>query len=165
MENFWEVAVPLLALFGSIILAIVLLARARERARPNEEEEAKRAYPPSASRRQRKILSQFEPDPEIPTLMDMVRAEIEELGIEEIPGGEGVGGAVLLKVYRRDWKATWTQDGLEFRVAEGVDPGAAEEADVVLIGKEGAEPPADDQPDPPVVAESDPPDVEESDLT
>ncbi|MDJ0664176.1 MAG: hypothetical protein QNJ75_06420 [Acidimicrobiia bacterium] len=145
MENFWEIALPLLALFGSIILAVVLLARARQSARPKEEEEEKRAYPPSASRRQKKILAQFEPDPEIPTLMDMVRAEIEELGIEEIPGGEGVGGAVLLKVYRRDWKDTWSQDDIEFRVAEGVDPGAAEEDDVVLIGKEGAEPPEDDE--------------------
>ena len=162
MEDFWEVGVPLLALLGSIVLAVVLLARARERARPEQEEEEKRAYPRSASRRQRKILSQFEPDPEIPTLMDMVRAEIEELGIEEIPGGEGVGAAVLLKVYRRDWRASWARDDLEYRVAEGVDPGAAEEADVVLIGQPGAQPPEDEEPDSPEEAEPESPDDEES---
>ncbi len=148
MENFWEIAVPLLALFGSIILAVVLLARARDRARPEQEEEEKREYPRSASRRQRKILSQFEPDPEIPTLMDLVRAEIEELGIEEIPGGEGVGAAVLLKVYRRDRAADCTHDGIAYRVAEGVDPGAAEGPDVVLICEECTSASDDEESDP-----------------
>lgn len=145
MEEFWEIAVPLLALLGSIILAIVLLARARERARPEETEQAQRPYPPSATRRQKKILSQLSPAPEIPTLMDLVRAEIEDLGIEEIRGGEGVPPAVLLKVYRRDRSADCTHGDIEYRVADGVEPDVAGENDVVLHCAECANPPEEQE--------------------
>jgi len=147
MEDFWEIAVPLLAMLGSIVLAIALLARVRERARPEEDEQARRPYPPSASRRQRKVLAQLSPDPEIPTLMDLVRAEIEDLGIEEIPGGDGVGPAVLLKVYRRDRAATCDHDDIEYRVVEGVDPDLAEEDDVVLYCAQCANPPDEAEPE------------------
>jgi hypothetical protein len=146
MEDFWEIAVPLLAVLGSIVLAIVLLARARERARPDDAEQAQRPYPPSASRRQRKILSQLSPAPEIPSLMDLVRAEIEDLGIRQIPGNEGVASPVLLKVYRRDRPATCTHEDIEYRVADGVTPDAAGEADVVLHCEQCANPPDDDEP-------------------
>ncbi len=143
MEDFWEIAVPLLALFGSIALAVALLARLRTRARPEDEQQPTRPMPQSATRRQRKILAQFEPDPEIPTLMDMVKAEIEELGIESIPGGEGVGAAVLLKAYRRDRAETCEHEDVEFRVASGVDPADVTEDDVVLHCPDCAREPAD----------------------
>jgi hypothetical protein len=145
VEDSWEIVVPLLALLGSIVLAIFLLARARERARPDDAEQAQRPYPPSATRRQRKILSQLSPIPEIPTLMDLVRAEIEDLGIEQIPGGAGVASAVLLKVYRRDRAATCTHEDIEYRIADGVRPDAAAEADVVLHCAQCANPPDEEE--------------------
>ena len=147
MEDVWEIALPLLAMLGSIVLAFVLLTRVRERARPEEEEQAKRPYPPSATRRQRRILDKFEPDPEIPTLMDLVRAEVDDLGLEEIPGGDGVGAAVLLKVYRRDRPAACEHEEIEYRVAEGVDPETADEDDVVLYCAQCAQQPDDEEPD------------------
>ena len=144
MEGFWEIAVPLLALLASIILAIVLLARARERARPDDDEKAKRPYPPSASRRQRKILAQLSPDPEIPTLMDLVKAEVEDLGLEDVPGGGGIPPGVLLKVYRRDRAENCSHDGIEYRLGEGITPDEATEEDVVLHCPECATQPDDE---------------------
>lgn len=145
MEDFWEIAVPLIALFASIILAIVLLARARERARPEEDEPAKRPYPPSASRRQRKILAQLSPEPEIPTLMDLVRAEVDDLGLEQIPGSEGVPAGVLLKVYRRDRSETCSHEDIEYRIADGVTPAEATEEDVELYCPQCAIQPVDEE--------------------
>ena len=133
MEDFWDIAIPLGALIGSMTLAAVLLSRARSHAKPDEAE-AGPPIPVAASRRQRRILEKLEPLREPPTLMDLVREEIAELGIEEIPGHEGVSGPVLLKVYRRDHPAVASCEhgSLRFEVESGTDPGAAEEEDVSL---------------------------------
>ena len=134
MDNFWEIAVPVLALFGSIALAAALLTRQRAKLRPEHEDPAVPEIPTAASRRQRKVLEQLEPAPEIPTLMDMVRTEIQELGIEEIPGHEGLPGPVLLRVFRRDQavRESCPHGRFEFRLAADVDPAEAMEKDVEL---------------------------------
>ncbi|MCP3998354.1 MAG: hypothetical protein GY722_25315 [bacterium] len=138
MEGFWDIAIPLAALLGVIVLAAVLLARARNNAKPDLPEGAI-PIPASASKRQRRILSTLEPDPEIPTLMDLVREEVADLGLEDIPGATGLSRPVMLKAFRRDALADCSHDTREFVVTDGVDPANALEADVELVCSECAE--------------------------
>lgn len=154
MEDFTEIAIPLAALLGVIILAIYLLTRAREHARPKDEPPEK-AILRKASRSQRKILEKLEPIPELPTVMDLMREEIAETGVENIPGHEGLAGPVMLKVFRRDRdvRERCTHDGYAFVVADGVEPSAATEEQVSLYCDEcGILPPAP-------AADSDPQDL------
>lgn len=132
MDGFWDIALPMAALFGSIVLAFVLLTRARNNAKPDLPEDVV-PIPSSASRRQRRIVSKLEPLPEIPTLMDLVREEITDLGLEDLPGAEELSGPVMLKVYRRDVRDDCTHDAYEFIVSDGVEPPDALESDVELV--------------------------------
>ncbi len=133
MENFWEVAVPIIFLFASIGIAIALLTRQRSRVRPEHEDPTTPPIPATASRRQRKVLAQLEPNPEIPTVMDLVRTEIAELGIDQIPSAAGLSEPVVLKVYRRDATEGCDHEGAEFVVAEGVVRADALEDDVTFV--------------------------------
>ena len=141
MDEALDVVIPLLALLGSIVLAFVLLARARSRAKP-EPPESGVQVPASASKRQRRIIEKLDPVPDIPTVMDLVRAEVEELGLEEIPGAAELPRPVLLKVYRRDEaiRMACTHDGIEYRVAAGVEPADAEDGDVDLYCEQCGDP-------------------------
>lgn len=134
MEDFWNIAIPIAALIGSMILAGVLLTRARNNAKP-EVAETTPEVPASASRRQRRVMEKLEPVPQLPTLMDLVREEIAELGIREIPGNDDISETVLLKVYRRDVPAIekCEHEGSEFVVADGVPADEATEEDVKLV--------------------------------
>ena len=134
MEDFWDIAIPFAALIGSMVLAGVLLTRARNHAKPEPPATAPQ-LPASASKRQRRVLETLAPAPELPTLMDLVREEIEDLGIEEIPGHEGVSDAVLLKVYRRDLPSieSCEHETYEFVIAESVPADEATERDVRLV--------------------------------
>lgn len=126
-----------IALAISIGLAVSLLARQRARARP-EDADVPNQPRPIRRTRQQKILEKLEPLPEIPTVMDLVREEVAETGVENIPGHEGLTGPVMLKVFRRDQLARerCTHDGIEFLVAEGIDPPNALERDVSLFCKQ-----------------------------
>lgn len=132
--NTWDIIIVLIALVGSTILAGVLITRARSRAKP-EPVEGKPQIPATASRRQRRILERLEPNPAIPTLMDLVNEEIAELGIREIPGSEDISGPVLLKVYRRDEQVReqCPHDTYEYVVADGVSRDEAVDDDVRLF--------------------------------
>jgi hypothetical protein len=133
MEQSTDIFIVVAALFGSMALAGVLLTRARSRAKSDGPESGVQV-PASASRRQRRILESLEPDPRIPTLMDLVREEMAELGIEDIPGHEDISGPVLLKVYRRDEQVRQRcpHNGYGFVVTEGVRRDEATESDVWL---------------------------------
>lgn len=137
MEQSADIFIVIGALFGSLILAGFLLTRARNRVKP-EDTESGVQVPASASRRQRRILTSMEPDPEIPTLMDLVREEITELGIEDIPGHEDISGPVLLKVYRRDLQVReqCPHHGYGYVVTEGMRRDEATESDVWLYCEE-----------------------------
>jgi hypothetical protein len=133
MEDQWDIVIVLFALVGSIALAGVLLARARKRVNP-EPTESKPEIAASASRRQRRILENLEPPPQIPTLMDLVREEIEDLGIQDIAGSEGISDPVLLKVYRRDQavREQCPHNAYEYVVADDVRRDEAGDDDVRL---------------------------------
>ena len=125
----------LIALVVSIALVAFLLARQRDRHRP-EIDPKDPAPPPTTQRptRQEKLLQKLDPLPEIPTVMDLMRAEIKETGVEEIPGHEGLTGPVMLKVFRRDAavRESCTHEGFAFVVGDGIDPEAATEDHVRL---------------------------------
>ena len=123
-----------IAIVISIGLAATLLSRQRENARPDDDLEPKKQSGWTTSRRRERILEKLEPLPEIPTVMDLVREEVAETGVENIPGHEGLTGPVMLKVFRRDQavRDRCTHDGYTFVVAEGVEPSEALEDDVVL---------------------------------
>lgn len=145
-------ATALVALVISIALAVYLLTRQRQRNRPEIDPE--NPHPPPRGRRltrQEKLLQKLEPLPEIPTVMDLMRAEIEETGVEQIPGHEGLPGPVMLKVFRRDAavRERCTHDGFAFVVRGGVEPEATTEDDVWLYCEQCGDSASDDEEKPP----------------
>jgi hypothetical protein len=133
-----------IGLLISVGIAATLLSKQRAHARP-EDYEPKKKSGWATSRRQERIMEKLEPLPEIPTVMDLVREEVAETGVENIPGHEGLTGPIMLKVFRRDQavRDRCTHDGYAFVIAEGVEPSEALEADVVLYCEQcgPAEPP------------------------
>ena len=122
-----------IAFLASIAVAIAMLTRQRARTRPEESELSDE--PPLPRSRQARIMAKLEPLPEIPTVMDLVREEIEETGVERIPGHEGLPGHVMLKVFKRDHliRERCTHDSYEFVVRDGVSAPDALEDDVTLF--------------------------------
>lgn len=122
-----------IAFLASIALAFVLLVRQRERVRPEDSDVVTKPRIPR--NKQERILSKLEPLPEIPTVMDLVRQEVEETGVEKIPGHEGLSGPVMLKVFKRDQFVveSCTHEAYEFVIRDGVSPTDALEDDVQLF--------------------------------
>ncbi|MCP4966265.1 MAG: hypothetical protein GY926_13665 [bacterium] len=122
-----------IAIAISIGLVVMLLTRQRAAARPADYEPKKQSGW-TTSKRQQRIMEKLGPPPEIPTVMDLVREEVAETGVENIPGHEGLTGPVMLKVFRRDQAVQdrCTHDGYAFLIAEGVEPSEALEGDVTL---------------------------------
>ena len=60
--------------------------------------------PKRLSKREKRLeqIRAGEPEYVPPTIDDLVSEEIVEIGADQIPGGEGLAPAVLLRVYRRD---------------------------------------------------------------
>jgi hypothetical protein len=140
------VTAAIIALVVSVALVAYLLTRQRERLRP--EIDPNDPPPPPAARRptrQEKLLQKLEPLPEIPTVMDLMRAEIEETGVARLPGHEGLAGPVMLKVFRRDAavRERCTHEGFGFVVRDGVEPEAATEDDVHLYCEQCGNTPID----------------------
>jgi hypothetical protein len=129
-----EAAVPIVLLLVAVGLAALLLTRQRSRLRPTDLEPEKEVLL-KASRRQRRVLEKLDPLPEIPSIMDLMRQEIAETGVEEIPGHEGIPGPVMLKVFRRDQltRERCTHDAFEFVIQDGIEPAAATEDNVRLF--------------------------------
>lgn len=134
MDSALEVAIPVMALLASIGLAVALLTRQRSRVRPETVEPQQESLQ-KASRRQKRVLEKLEPLPQIPTLMDLVREEIEETGVEKIPGHEGLSGPVMLKVFKRDHliRERCTHDAYAFVIQDGIEPAEATENQVTLF--------------------------------
>lgn len=134
MDDVVSAAVPILAVFAFIGLATFLLTRARAHARPPAETPEEKVLQ-TASRRQQRILEKLEPLPEIPTVMDLMRQELEETGVEQIPGSEGLSGPVMLKVFKRDAaiRERCDHDAYEFVMEDDVNPEEATEDQVVLF--------------------------------
>ncbi len=137
----------IVALVISIVLAALLLTRQRNRHRPEMDPNDPSSSPQPRRRptRQERLLQKLEPLPEIPTVMDLVRAEIEETGVERIPGHEGLTGPVMLKVFRRDAAVMegFSHEGYGFVVRAGIEPEADTEDDVRLYCEQCGDLPGD----------------------
>jgi hypothetical protein len=85
------------------------------------------------SRRQQRILAALPPNPDIPTIADLVREEAEALGVEEVAGGDGIALHVRLKVWKRDHDPDRCHGGRwVFRLRSGVAAADAGPDDVSL---------------------------------
>lgn len=92
--------------------------------------------PRRKSRREKRLeqIRAAEPEYVPPSIEDLVAEEIEDLGVDRIPGGEGVAPAVLLKVYRRDTgrNEDCAPENRRYLVADGVNAEDAGVGDVRL---------------------------------
>ena len=63
----------------------------------------------------------------VPDILELVHQEVVELGIADIDGSDGIDPSLLLQVYRRD--EVNCEDGAELRfvLADGTDPGDADQ--------------------------------------
>ena len=125
--------VAAIALVASIALVFVMLVRQRSRTRPEGHEPGSDLSIPRGKRE--RIMAKLEPLPEIPTVMDLVREEVAETGVDKIPGHEGLAGPVMLKVFKRDHEvvAQCTHDAYAFVIADDVSPEDADESHVRLL--------------------------------
>lgn len=79
-------------------------------------------------------------------IMDLVRQEVADTGIDHIAGGDGIDVTVRLRVWHRDESTRLLVEGnpdrLRFVLADGVDPAEADVDDVRLVAaaEEGATP-------------------------
>jgi hypothetical protein len=102
--------------------------------------------------RRRELKEQLAATPERPPIdiHALVREEVADLGIDRVPGGDGVDLAVLLRVWRRD-EAVHGQcaEGIiHFQLRPGTVPDTAEDQDVrlVCVAIDGDAPPWEDPP-------------------
>jgi hypothetical protein len=61
-----------------------------------------------------------------PDIIELIQAEITELGIDRIEGSDSIDPSILLQVYRRDEVICAEDSSLQFVLADGVDPSDAD---------------------------------------
>ena len=122
------VAFAVALLVVGVVFGRMLMRRDAERKRVEHEGRKRRM-----TRRER-ILATLEPDPEIPTVIDLMHAEARDTGVNEFAGGDRLEVPVKLKVWHRDGgpHAECPRQGLRFEVADGVEPEHATVEDVRL---------------------------------
>ncbi len=131
--------VAIIAFVVSVVIVAGVLLRQRSRVevdgQESDDQPAAKPRPTRRTTKQERMLQKLSPLPEIPTIMDLMREEIAETGVETIPGHEGLTGPVMLKVFRRDApiRVRCTHDAIEFVVRDGTEPEEALEDDVVLF--------------------------------
>lgn len=89
----------------------------------------------SGNRRKREAIADLQREREslhTPDILELVNEEVQDAGITDLAGAEGIDPAVLLKVWKRDREDCAEQAG-RFVVADGVEPSAATEADVTFV--------------------------------
>ena len=103
MEDFWDIAIPFAALIGSMVLAGVLLTRARNHAKPEPPATAPK-LPASASKRQRRVLETLAPAPvllkvyrrDLPSIESCEHETYEFVIAESVPADEATERDVRL---------------------------------------------------------------------
>ena len=111
-----------------IVVVAVTFTLGRMFLKRNEWVEAK----PKTKQHQK--IQQFEPEHTPPSIEDLIEEEAADLGLNEIPGGEGVETSVKLRVWHRDASArSGCADGaLHYEVDDGVEPAEAQLGQVHL---------------------------------
>ena len=129
-----ELALAAVIAVGALIFAFSFAGRARK-AQGVDDPPKKRL-----SKREKKLeqLRQYDPLPEPKAILDIVREEAEDLGVNDVPGGEGLEIPVKLKVWHRDEAIREACDGdVRYEVAADVPPAEATVDDVRLVGADG----------------------------
>ena len=128
--------VALAVLIAAVGIGYALSRVARIRKELPELAEAEKK-PKRKSKREKRLeqIRAEEPEYVPPSIDDLIAAEIAETGVKDIPGGEGLPAAVLLKVFRRDTATAETCPPAErrFVLADGVNAAEAGVDDVRLI--------------------------------
>lgn len=130
-----ELILPVFIIAAALIFAFGRMSRTRANHPPEVER------PRRQTRRERKLEAwrTANPDPDLPTMFDLMIQEADELGVNDIPGGEGLEVPVKLKVWRRDEAVrTGCETGVRFQILAGVDPQTATEDHVQLVCDDGA---------------------------
>jgi hypothetical protein len=130
-----EVAAAFVIASAVLLFVFARLQRARRRLDTTQEPT------PRKSRRQRKLeqIREFDPLPEPKSVFDIMMEEAAELGLDAIPGGEGLEVPVKLKVWRRDAAVREACAGaVRFELADGVAAETATVDDVRLVCPEPA---------------------------
>ena len=85
--------------------------------------------------KQHRKIQEFEPVHEAPSIEELIEEEAADLGLHDIPGGEGIETSVKLRVWHRDGAArsNCAEGALRYEVDSGVDPDAADIAQVHLL--------------------------------
>lgn len=125
-----------IAVFVTMGVMVTLTRRTRERAE-EAQDGAQPAAPKPRTKRQKRLIAQMAPPPQIPTIEQLVAEEAAATGVNDISGGEGLDVSLKLRVYWRDEVVRkGCEDGqLEFRIAAGVAPEVADVDDVRLVCK------------------------------
>ncbi|MFQ5555257.1 MAG: hypothetical protein ACE5GC_07810 [Acidimicrobiia bacterium] len=136
------IAIAIVALLVALVLVFGRLQGARE-ALKTDAEPAERK-----SRRQRKLdqIRATNPMPEPKSIFDIMMEEATDLGVDDVPGAQGLELPVKLKVWKRDTAIRQEWPGaFRYEIAPGVDAASATPDDVHLVGN--AEEPAAPEPD------------------
>ena len=84
--------------------------------------------------KQHKKIQEFEPEHTTPSIEDLIEEEAADLGLNDIPGGEGIETSVKLRVWHRDGSVRSGCAGgtLRYEIDDGVEPADAELGQVHL---------------------------------
>ena len=133
-----QLAIAFIIAAGVLIFVFTRLQRARnEQLSPKEEPKERK------SRRERKLekIREYDPLPEPKSIFDIMNEEADELGINAIPGGEGLEVPVKLKVWRRDEGIREAcGESVRYEITAGVEPETATVDDVWLVCADGTKP-------------------------
>ena len=111
---------------GFVVFAVVagvLYLRMLKRRRELLPEQAEKPRVSRRMQRQLEKVREFDQyEPEVPTLEELIAAEVAETGVDDLPGHGGLDTAVKLKVYHRDEAVHdgCRDRGLHFAVRDGV---------------------------------------------
>jgi hypothetical protein len=88
----------------------------------------------TGSQRKKEAIADLQREKEAlhtPDIIELVNEEVREAGITDLPGAEGIDPVILLKVWKRD-RDDCGDGAQRFVLADGVEPSAATETDVVF---------------------------------
>ena len=89
----------------------------------------------SGSRRKKEAIADLQREKDslrTPDILELVEQEVNDSGITDLPGADGIDPVVLLKVWKRDGGDCGEGEG-NFVVADGVEPSAATETNVTFL--------------------------------
>lgn len=114
--------------------------------------------------KQHRKIQQFEPNHEAPSIEDLIEEEAADLGLHDIPGGDGVASSVKLRVWHRDAavRSSCSDGALHYELDAGTDPETADIGSVHLRCDPDAAP-AGEAIDSPAVAAEPPGETDQAD--